>query len=135
MKSNKVLYIVLSLILLVLIGSSVYVNFLCENTNVISYVLLGQIIVGIISSMVTLLLCNNKKNHKVLFISFLEILFTLGLVCLNTFYGYKNAVNIANYAEYMEYVSMNMNIYLFVIFAGVIGLLSLDLFIKNHRKN
>jgi len=135
MKGNKVLYIILWIILFVLIGSSVYVDFISKSVKGVSYILLGQILLGVFSAIATLFLCKNKKNYKVLFIAFLEILFVLGLVILNTVYGYKNLLDITNYNEYMEYVSMNINIYLFLAFNLIIGLLSLDLFIKNNNKN
>lgn len=130
MKNNKGLYIILSVILLSLIGSSVYVNFFAKSSKLVSYILLGQIIVGVIAGMFTLFLCRNKKNHEVLFIAFLEILFVIALVTLNTIYGYNNVLNVHNYAEYMEYISMYFNIYVFVVFGGVIGLFSLNQYAK-----
>ena len=134
MKNNRVLFIVLSAILVILLGSSVYINFMAKNSEVVSYMLLAQIMIGIISAIVTLFLCVGKKNYKVLLIAFLQILFTIGLVTLNTVYGYNNLINSNNYSEYMEYVSMNMNVYLFVIFGLVMGIFTLDQFIK-YRNN
>jgi len=87
MKGNKVLYIILWIILFVLIGSSVYVDFISKSVKGVSYILLGQILLGVFSAIATLFLCKNKKNYKVLFIAFLEILFVLGLVILNTVGG------------------------------------------------
>lgn len=134
MKNNKILYIILASILFVLLGSSIYVNFIAKSSIVVSYVLLVQIIIGVMSAIVTLFLCRDKKNYQVLLIAFLEILFTMGLVTLNTMYGYSNLIDITNYGEYMEYVSMNMNIYIFTIFGLIIGLFSLDQFIKYHNE-
>lgn len=134
MKNNKILYIILSCILLILLGSSVFVNFIAKDSNLVSYVLLGEIMLGITSAIVTLFLCVGKKSCKVLLISFLQIVFTIGLVILNFVYGYKKLVNFEAYNEYMEYVSMNMNIYLFLIFGAVMGLFSLDQYIRYFNK-
>ena len=134
MKNNRILYIILASILFVLLVSSIYVNFIAKNSVAISYVLLVQIIIGIMSAIVTLFLCRDKKNYQVLLIAFLEILFTMGLVTLNTMYGYSNVLDITNYGEYMEYVSMNMNIYIFTIFGLIIGVFSLNQFIKYHNE-
>ena len=132
MKNNKVLYIVLSSILLILVGSSIYINYIAKNSNVVSYILIAEIMLGIISGILTLFLCVGKKSYKVLLISFLQVLLTIGLVILNTVYGYRELVNLNSYSEYMEYVSMNMNIYLFVIFGFVMGLFTLDQYIKSY---
>ena len=130
MKNNKVLYIVLGVILFVLLGSSVYINFIAKDSTFLSYILLVQIMLGVASAIVTLFLCKNKKSHQVLFISFLEVLFSLSIVTLNTIHGYNKVLNVTIYSEYMEYVSMIMNIYIFIIFSVIIGLLSLSQFIK-----
>lgn len=134
MKNNKILYVILSTILLVLVGSSVYVNFMAKDANLVSYIMIGEIMLGIASSIVTLFMCVGKKSHKVLLISFLQVLFTIGLVTLNTVYGYKELVNLNSYNEYMEYVSMNMNVYLFIIFGVIMGLFTLDQYIKSFNK-
>ena len=131
MKNNKVLYIVLGVILFALAGSSVYVNFIADNAEIVSYVLLSQIMLGIVSAIVTMFLCVGKKTYKVLFISFLQVLFVLALVILNTVYGYKNIVNKIDYGEYMEYVSMNLSICLYIVFTAFIGLFSLRQYIKD----
>ena len=106
------------------------IHFASKNDVVVSYIILGQIILGIVSSIVTMFLCNNKKNHEVIGIAFFEILFSLALVILNTVYGYKNIVDFNNYGMYMEYASMHANVYLFVVFAFLIGIFYLNSYIK-----
>lgn len=134
MKSRKTLFILLAVILFLLLGSSVYINFIAKTSSGFTYILLGQMFLGIVSCLMTLFIGLNvflkKKNYELLFISFLEILFVLGLIVLNYVYGYKNVTNMDNYIEYMEYVSMEFNIYIYLIFMCIIGLLTLNLFIK-----
>lgn len=134
MKNNKILYIILGAILFVLVGTSVYVNFMVKSSEVVSYILLAQIMIGIASSVVTLFMCEHKKNHIVFTISFLQILFSIVIVILNTVYGYKELLDLNNYNEYMEYVSMNMNVYLFIMFGAFMGLFSLDQYVKYLKK-
>ena len=139
MINKKVLFIVLGVIFAILIGTSVYVNFLAKSSNGLTYILIGQILLGIVAAIATLFVgvnsFSNKKNYKLLFIAFLEILFALGLVTLNYVYGYNKIVEFSNYNEYMEYISMEMNLWVFAVFALIIGLLTLNLFIKDKMKS
>jgi len=136
MKNNKVLFIILGIVLFLLLGTSVYVNFIAKSSGVVSYVILSQIILGVVATISTLYLCKNKKNHQVMFIAFLEILFSLSLVIFNTVYGYNKVMDINDYSQYMEYTSMNMNIYMYIIFAFVIGVFCLNSYIRyiNDKK-
>jgi len=136
MKKNKVvLFIMLGALLTLLIVSSIYMDFIAKSSKGFTYILIGQMLVGILASLVTLFIglkvFNNKKNYELLFIGFLEIMFVFGLVLLNYVYGYHNVVNSNNYIEYMEYVSMEFNLFIYLIFVFVIGLLTLNLFVAN----
>lgn len=137
--NKKTFYIVLGIILFLLVGSSVYTNFMCKNPNVINYILLAQVLLGVIASIFTLYVrsnvLTNKKNYKIMLISLLEVLFTLGLVTLNIVYGYKNAINTNIYNEYMEYVSMYTNIYIYGLFAFILGILTLNSYVDYKVKN
>lgn len=137
--NRKIFYIVLGVILFLLVGSSVYTNFICNNPNVVNYILLVQILLGVVSAIFTLYVgssvLTNKKNYKIMLISLLEVLFTLILVTLNVVYGYKNVINVNVYNEYMEYVSMYTNIYIYGLFAFVLSLLTLNSFIDYKVKN
>lgn len=137
--NRKIFYIVLGVILFLLVGSSVYTNFICNNPSVVNYILLAQILLGVVSSIFTLYVgsyvLTNKKNYKIMLISLLEVLFTLILVTLNVVYGYKNVINVNVYNEYMEYVSMYTNIYIYGLFAFVLSLLTLNSFIDYKVKN
>lgn len=134
MKNKKILYITLIVDLVLLLGSSIFINFIAKNANLVSYIILGQIFIGILSCIVTLLIGSetlNKKNYKVMFLSFLEILFVLSLIILNTTYGYRNILNDGVYKDYMIYVSTVINIYIYILFTCIIGLLNLHLFIND----
>lgn len=137
--NRKIFYIVLGVILFLLVGSSVYTNFICNNPNVVNYILLVQILLGVVSAIFTLYVgssvLTNKKNYKIMLISLLEVLFTLILVTLNVVYGYKNVINVNVYNEYMEYVSMYTNIYIYGLFAFALSLLTLNSFIDYKVKN
>ncbi len=137
--SKKVLFIVLGVILFLLVGSSIYVNFMAKSGVVVSYLLFAQIVLGLVAVITTLFASNkafiSKKSHEVLLIAFLESLFVLGLVILNTVVGYRDVTNIVNYGEYMEYVSMYMNIYLFLGFSLILGAFSLNFYIKSLLNN
>ncbi len=137
--NRKIFYIVLGVILFLLVGSSVYTNFICNNPNIVNYILLVQILLGVVSAIFTLYVgssvLTNKKNYKIMLISLLEVLFTLILVTLNVVYGYKNVINVNVYNEYMEYVSMYTNIYIYGLFAFVLSLLTLNSFIDYKVKN
>lgn len=134
MKNNKILGVILSIILLALVGSAVYVNFLAKDSSLVSYILLGEIMLGILSSVITLFLCVGKKSYKVLLISFFQILFTIGVVILNTVYGYAKLIDFNSFNQHMEYISMNMNVYLFIIFGVFMGLFTLDQYIKSFNE-
>lgn len=137
--NKKTFYIVLGVILFLLVGSSVYTNFICKNSNIINYILLVQILLGVIVSIYTLYVgsnvLTNKKNYKIMLVSLLEVLFTLGLVTLNVVYGYRNAINANVYNEYMEYVSMYINIYIYGLFAFILGILTLNSYVDYKAKN
>lgn len=137
--NKRIFYIVLGSVLFLLLGSSVYINFIAKNPNVINTFLLIQILLGLAVSIFTLYMGSsilvNRKNYEVMLISFLEVLFTLVLVILNIVYGYRNVVSAYEYSYYMEYVSMYMNVYLYGLFAFVMGLLTLNSFITYKVKN
>lgn len=134
MNYKKWLIIALGSVGLLLLGSSIYVDFIAKSSKGLTYLLIGQIFVGIAGSLLTLFLGLNafpkKKNHELLFIAFLELVFVLGLVTLNYVCGYGNVINRSDYIDYMAYVSMEFNIYIYVIFIAVIGLLDLNLYLK-----
>ncbi len=137
--NRKAFYIVLGVILFLLVGSSIYTNFICNNPTIVNYILLAQILLGVITSIFTLYvgsnILTNKKSYKIMLISLLEVIFVLLLVTLNVVYGYKNVINANVYNEYMEYVSMYTNIYIYGLFAFILGLLTLNSFITYKVKN
>lgn len=134
MKSKILLFIVLGAILVLLIGSSIYVDFIAESSNGVTYILIAQMFLGILGLLLTLFMglkiFENKKSHELLFIGFLETVFVLSVVIFNYVYGYGTVINQSDYIDYMGYISMEFNIYLYIVFAGIIGLLTLNLFVK-----
>lgn len=144
-KYKKYLFITLGVFLLILLGTSIFVN-VANSAAGFTYVLIGQIFIGIFSVIATLFLglyaFVKMKNYELMLFSFLESLFVLGILIFNYVYGYGGVVDSNNYIEYMEYVSMEFTIYLYVVFVIVIGLLTLNLFVKekisllpNNKKN
>ena len=99
MNNKKWLIVVFSVAALLLLGSSVYIDFIAKTSSGLTYVLIGQMFVGIIASLFTLFLglaaFPKKKNYELLLIAFLELVFVLGLVILNYVYGYGNAINVS----------------------------------------
>lgn len=134
MKTKKNLFIILGVIFFLLIGSAIYVNFFAKSIQGLTYILLSQIFLGIISTMVTLFLggrvMNNKKNYEILFLALLQCFFVLGIVTMCYVYGYNTVLDADNYTKYMEYISMNMNINLYMIFTFIFALLNFNLYIK-----
>ena len=65
----------------------------------------------------------------------LELLFVLGVVTINYVWGYASVVNKYDYTDYMEFVSMEFNIYLYVILLVVIGLLNMNLYLNEKFQN
>lgn len=141
MNNKKWLIVALSVIALLLLGSSIYIDFIAKSSKGLTYLLIGQIFIGIVASLLTLFLglyaFPKKKNYELLFMAFLELVFVLGLVTLNYVYGYGNAIDKSDYIDYMGYVSMEFNIYIYIIFVAIIGLLNLNSFLKeklNYNK-
>lgn len=136
MNNKKWLIVVLSIAALLLLVSSIYIDLIAKTSKGLTYVLIGQIFIGIIASLFTLFLgldaFPKKKNYQLLFIAFLELVFILGLVTLNYVYGFGNAINRSDYIDYMGYVSMEFNICIYIIFVAVIGLLNLNAFLKER---
>lgn len=134
MKNKKILYIVLGSLLALLIGSSIYTTFIAKTSAGFTYLLIGQMFIGIAGALTTLFLglkaFENKKNHELLFMTFLEILLVLGVVTLNWVFGYGKVINPVDYFDYMGYASMEFNIILYGIFTVVMGLLALNAFIN-----
>ena len=134
-KYKKYLFITLGVFLSIILGTSIYVN-VASSASGFTYILIAQIFVGILSVLATLFLglyaFPKKKNYELMLFSFLESLFVLGILIFNYVYGYGGAVNSNNYIEHMEYISMEFTIYLYVIFVIIIGLLTLDLFVKER---
>ena len=139
MKSRKWLYGILCGVVLLLLGSSIYINFVTKNSNYLTYLLIGQMFVGIIGFLSILFLgldgLEHKKSYELLFIGLLELLFVLGLVILNYVCGYASVVNKYDYTDYMGFVSMEFNIYLYIILLVVIGMLNINLYITEKFKN
>ena len=135
MKNKKILYIVLGSLLALLVGSSIYIDFIAKSTAGLTYLIIGQMFVGIAGALTTLFLglkaFENKKNHELLFMAFLEILFVLGIITLNWLFGYGKVINAVDYFDYMGYASMEFNIILYGIFTVVMGLLALNAFIND----
>ena len=71
-----------------------------------------------------------KENYELMFIAFLDVLLVLAVVVLNYVYGYKRVIDYSDYSDYMGYISMEFNIIIYMIFVCVMGLLALNLFIK-----
>ena len=71
-----------------------------------------------------------KKTYELLFVGFLEILLVLSIVVFNYINGYGGVVDSNNYVDHMNYVSMEFNIYIYIIFVGIIGLLTLNSFVS-----
>jgi len=138
MKNKIVFYGVLIGILVLLLSGSVYIDFIANTSKGMSFLLISQMFVGISGVIFTLFaglkFLNNKKSSELMFISFLEALFVLGLVIFNYTYGYNNAVNDNNYIEYMEYASMEFNVFIYIVFVVVLGLLNLNLYV-NEKLN
>ena len=136
MNNKKWLIVVFSVAALLLLGSSIYVDFIAKTSSGLTYVLIGQMFVGIVASLLTLFLgldaFPKKKSYQLLLIAFLELVFVLGLVTLNYVYGYGNAINRSDYIDYMGYVSMEFNICIYIVFVAVIGLLNLNAFLKER---
>lgn len=134
MKNRDKLFLVLGVVLFVLIGSSVYISLIAKFSKGMDYLIIGQMFMGIVAVIFTLFMglkvFDNKKGYEILFIAFLELLFVLGIVCLNYVYGYGRVVDSNNYIEYMRYVSLEFNIYIYLFFVFVIGLLNLNAFIN-----
>ena len=135
MKGKNILLIVIGVILLVLLGSSVYINFIANTGDNISYIVLADLIIGILGSISVILLGNkyltNKKDHQVMFVGFLLLVFTLAISILNVVHGYNSVLEAGNYQKYMVYVSTITNIYIYLFFTLIIGIINLNLFIKN----
>ena len=134
MRNKKILYIILACLFAVILASSIYVNFIAKSIKLFDYILIGQIFLGIGASMITLFLglniFNNKKTYELLFVGFLEILLVLSIVVFNYINGYGGVVDSNNYVDHMNYVSMEFNIYIYIIFVGIIGLLTLNSFVS-----
>ncbi len=134
MKSKKILFLVLSIVLFVLIGSSVYISLIAKSSKGIDYLIIGQMFVGIGAAIITLFMglkaFDTKKAYQILFIAFLELLLVFAIVCLNYVYGYGRIVTSNNYIEHMKYISLEFNIYIYLIFIFIIGLLNLNAFIN-----
>ena len=134
MKNRNKLFLVLGVVLFVLIGSSVYISLIAKSSKGLDYLIIGQMFMGIGAVIFTLFMglkvFDNKKGYEILFIAFLELLFVLGIVCLNYVYGYGRVVDSNNYIEHMRYVSLEFNIYIYLFFVFVIGLLNLNAFIN-----
>ena len=134
MKQKMWMYIVLGVLLACLFGTSIYIDFISKSDNGLSLLLILQMFLGIIGSLVTLFfglkVFSSKKSYELLLMAFLEVLFVLGIIIINYIYGYGRVVNYENYIEYMEYVSMEFNILLYMLFVGIIGLLTLTSFIN-----
>lgn len=139
MKGKSLVYILLSFVGLLLIGSSIYVNFIAKSSEILSYIILVGLMVGIFGSISFILLGNkyliDKKDYHILFVGFLILVFTFALSILNVVYGYKGIVNVNDYKEYMLYVSAHTNLYIYGLFTLIIGVLTLNLFINNKLKN
>ena len=135
MKKNKIILLVLSVIVLALLGISVYVNFIAKNSSGFSYIILAGLLIGILGSMCMIIFGNkhldNKKDYHVLTIGFLVLVFTLGISILNIVYGYNNLLDFNNYKEYMVYVSTITNTYIYALFTFVVGFIDLNLYIKH----
>lgn len=134
MKKNKIILLVLSLILFVLVGVSVYVNFIAKDIKGMSYVVLGSLVFGVLGSIAVIMLGNkyldNKKDYHVLTVGFLVLLFTLCINILNVVHGYGSLIDYNNYNEYMLYVSSITSVYMYAFFVGVVGLIDFNLYIK-----
>lgn len=135
MEKKKILYIVLGSLLVLLLGSTIYIDFIAKTSAGLTYLLIGQMFIGIAGTLTTLFLglkaFENKKNYELLLIAFLEVLFVLGVVTINYVFGYGNAVNSVDYFDYMGFVSMEFNILIYVIFTAILGLLTLNAFIND----
>lgn len=136
MKGKFLVYILLSFVGLLLIGSSVYVNFIAKSSEALSYIVLAGLMIGIFGSIGFILLGNKclteKKDYHIMFVGFLILVFTFALSILNVVYGYKGILNVNDYKEYMLYVSTHTNLYIYGLFTSIIGVLTLNMFI-NHK--
>ena len=135
MKNKKILYIVLGSLLALLVGSSIYIDFITKSSTGLTYLLILEMFIGIAGALTTLFLglkvFENKKNHELLFMAFLEVLFVLGVITLNWIFGYGKVIDAVDYFDYMGYASMEFNIILYGIFTIVMGLLALNAFIND----
>jgi hypothetical protein len=136
MKNKKQVYIVLGIILGVLLCSSIYVNLIAKTTTGLMAVIIAQMIIGIGAAIFTLFtglkLFEDKKNYELMLIALLELAFTGFLVTLNTTLGYASVVNYNDYIDFMSYVSLQYDIIIYFIFTIIIGVLTLNLFIKER---
>lgn len=134
MKGKSLLYIILGAIVVLLVSIGIYINFISKDDVVSSYLVLLSLIIGIIGAVSFLVLgmkyLSNKKDYQIMFVSFLILLFTLGLGILNVIYGYHRVVNLNDYVGYMNYVSTYNNLYIYTFFTSIIGVINLNLFIK-----
>lgn len=135
MSKKTLLFIILGSLLGLLLVSSIYMNFIATTSKGFTYVMLGQMFIAPVAVLITLFLGSsifiNKKNYELMFIGFLEALFVLGIVILNYVFGYRTSIVYSNYIEYMRYVSMEFNIFIYLLFTIIIGVLTLNLFIFN----
>lgn len=135
MNKKTLLFVILGSLLGLLLVSSIYMNFIAITSKGFTYIMLGQMFIAPVAVLVTLFLGSNvfinKKSHELMFMGFLQTLFILGLVLLNYVFGYRNAINYSDYIEYMRYVSMEFNVFIYLMFAIIIGVFTLNLFIVN----
>ena len=133
-KMKIALYTIISILGFILLSASIYMNLIAKSSTGLTILLIAQIFIGIAGCLITLFMglkvYNEKKNFELLCISFLEVLLVLGVVIFNYVNGYGSIVNRNDYIEYMEYVSMEYNIYVYIIFIVVIGILTLNLYLK-----
>lgn len=138
MKRKSLVYILLGVIGLLLIGCSIYINFIAKSSAGLSYIVLFGLMIGIFGSIGFILLGNkyltDKKDYHIMFSAFLILVFTFALSILNVVYGYKGVVNVNDYKEYMVYVSAHTNLYIYGLFTSVIGVLTLNMFINQKLR-
>lgn len=135
MNKKSVMFVVLGVLFMLIVGSSIYIDFIAKTTKGFDYIIICQMILGISAVLTTLFmglsLFPKKKNYELLLIAFLESIFVLGVIVLNYVIGYRNLVDVSNYVDHMGYISMEFNIILYFILVMIIGLLDLNLFIMD----